>query len=207
LPTSLLRRLPGYSAIFVLEPTYRRAHRFSSRLHLNRSDLGVVDSLVRRMEEEEASRSAGREAALLGLLVELMVFVSRRYGESDVTEAKALLRLGRLIGALEEGYREPWTLGEMAEIAHLSRTSLLRTFRRATGQAPIDYLISRRIEVAMQLLQQTELSITTIALDSGFSDSNYFARQFKRIRGCSPSSFRRGTRLLPQPSAASSRVQ
>lgn len=193
LPARLLRRMPGYSALFMLEPAFRRAHRFSSRLHLNRGDLGAVESLVGRMEEESASRSEGHEMALLGLLIELMVFLSRRYGRSKATEARALLRIGQLVGTLERDFREGWTLERMARYAHLSRSGLIRTFRKATGQSPIDYLIGLRIEAAMRLLQQTDLTVTEIALDSGFSDSNYFARQFRHLRGCTPSDYRRRT--------------
>ena len=191
LPASLLRRLPGFSALFMLEPAYRRAHRFSSRLHLDRTDLGAAESIVSRIEDEQSGLAEGREAALLGLLVELMVFLSRRYGESRATEARALLRVGELVSVLERDFREDWTLERMARFAHLSRSSLMRTFRRATGQAPVDFVIGLRIEAAMRLLQQTGRSVTDAALDSGFSDSNYFARQFRRVRGCTPTDFRR----------------
>ena len=193
LPARLLRRMPGYSALFMLEPAFRRAHHFSSRLHLNRSDLGAAESLVNRIEEESLSRSEGHEMALLGLLIELMVFLARRYGRSKATEARALLRIGQLVGALERDFRESWSLDQMARFAHLSRSGLMRTFRKATGQSPIDYLIGLKVEASMRLLQQTDLSVTDIALDSGFSDSNYFARQFRHVCGCTPSDFRRRT--------------
>jgi AraC-like DNA-binding protein len=192
LPARLLRRLPGYSALFMLEPAFRRAHRFSSRLHLNRADLGAAESLAERIEAESSERRPGHESALLSLLVELMVFLSRHYGDSGGTpEARALLRIGRLVSTLEERYGEPWTLEQLAAAAHLSRTSLLRVFRKATGQSPIDYLIGLRIEAAMRLLRQSDATVTHIAMESGFSDSNYFARQFRRVCGCTPSEFRR----------------
>lgn len=191
LPAGLLRRLPGYSALFMLEPTFRHAHRFSSRLHLNRTNLGTAEALADRIEEESSRRARGHEAVRLSLLIELMTFLSRRYGESETTEARALLRVGQLISTLEQRFSEPWTLEQLARSAHLSRTSLLRIFRQATGQSPIDYLIGLRIERAMRLLRQSPLSITHIALETGFSDSNYFARQFRRTCGCTPSEFRR----------------
>ncbi|HEY9248219.1 MAG TPA: cupin domain-containing protein, partial [Rariglobus sp.] len=92
LPAGLLRRMPGYSALFILEPSFRSAHRFSSRLQLHREDLGAAEALAERIESESAEKRPGHEAVLLGLLVELMVFLSRRYGESDVRESRALLQ-------------------------------------------------------------------------------------------------------------------
>ncbi len=191
LPVGLLRRLPGYSALFVLEPNFRRAHQFSSRLRLNRKYLGMAEALAERMDQEAAGQTRGHEALLQGLLLEMMVFLSRRYGESEATEARALLRMGQLISTLEQRFREPWTLEQMTRDTRLSRTSLLRVFRQATGQPPIDYLISLRVAAAMKLLRQTDQGITDIAFETGFTDSNYFARQFRRICGCTPSAFRR----------------
>ena len=112
-----------------------------------------------------------------------------------MTESRALLRVGELISTVEQRFREPWTLDQLARLAHLSRTSLLRIFRQATGQSPIDYLIGLRIEAAQRMLLQSNLSVTEIALDTGFADSNYFARQFRRVCGCTPSSFRRRSGL------------
>ncbi|MFA6288087.1 MAG: helix-turn-helix domain-containing protein [Opitutaceae bacterium] len=190
LPSGLLRRLPGYSALFMLEPTFRSTHRFSSRLQLDRKDLGAAEALTERIELESAQTRPGHEAVLLGLLIELMVFLSRRYGESDVRESRALLEMGKLISTLEQRFGEPWTLDQMAKLASLSRTNLLRVFRQATGKSPIDYLIGLRIEAAKRLLRQSELLMTDIALETGFGDSNYFARQFRLVTGRTPTAFR-----------------
>ena len=195
LPNGLLRRLPGYSALFMLEPTFRSAHQFSSRLQLDREGLGIAEALSERIEKESAGALPGHEAVLLGLLVELMVFLSRRYGESEVNESQSLLQMGKLISALEKRYHEPWTLAQLARFAGHSRTSLLRVFRQATGKSPIDYLIGLRIEAAKRLLRQSDLGMTEIALEVGFGDSNYFARQFRLVAGRTPSDFRRSERI------------
>ncbi|CAM3100348.1 helix-turn-helix domain-containing protein [Rariglobus hedericola] len=194
LPAGLLRRLPGYSALFLLEPTFRSAHQFSSRLQLDREDLGAAEALVERIESESKQAYPGHEAILLGLLIELMVFLSRRYGESDVRESRALLEMGKLISTLEQRFNEPWTLAEMARFARVSRTNLLRVFRQATGKSPIDYLIGLRIEAAKRLLRQSNRSMTEIGIETGFGDSNYFARQFRLVAGRTPSEFRRSGR-------------
>lgn len=194
LPMGLLRRLPGYSALFMLEPTFRSAHRFSSRLELGREDLGIAETLAERIARESTARQAGYEAVLTGLLVELMVFLSRRYGESATRESRSLLRMGRLVSALEQRYAETWTLRSLAESANLSRTNFIRVFRQATGQSPISFLIGLRIEAAKRLLRQSELGMTEIALETGFGDSNYFARKFREVTGRSPTEFRRHSR-------------
>ena len=67
----------------------------------------------------------------------------------------------------------------------------MRVFRRATGQTPIDYLIRLRIQKAMEWLAGTSLSVTDIALKTGFDDSNYFTRQFRKATGETPTAYRK----------------
>ncbi len=190
LPENELRKMPGYCAMFMLEPAYRRQHRFASRLHLKRVPLAHAERLAEEMEKESEETGPGYEVALRAKLLELLVFLSRAYTKTDTTEAHALLRVGNVIGALENNYAKEWSLDELTAIAHMSRSNLMRVFRKATGQTPIEYLIRLRIQRAMELLRNSDLSITEIALEIGFNDSNYFTRQFRRVLGESPRSFR-----------------
>ena len=196
LPENELRRMPGYCAMFLLEPSYRRRHRFASRLHLKRVPLAHVEQLAEVMERECDGEQVGREVALRAKLLELMVYLSRAYTNSDTTEAHALLRVGSVIGALENDFARDWKLEELLKIAHMSRSNLMRVFRKATGQTPIEYLVRLRIQRAMEMLRNSDLSITEIALEVGFNDSNYFTRQFRRALGLSPRQFRAGKQAV-----------
>lgn len=194
LPENELRKMPGYCAMFMLEPAYRHQHRFASRLHLGRVALGRVERIVEQMEEESLHRPAGHEVALRSRLLELMVFLSRAYSSAGTTEAHALLRVGSVIGAIENNCAKAWRLDELVRISRMSRSNLMRIFKKATGQSPVDYIIRLRIQKAMGLLRNTDLCITELALELGFNDSNYFTRQFRRIMGVSPRVFRQGVR-------------
>ncbi|MBM4152612.1 MAG: helix-turn-helix domain-containing protein [Kiritimatiellaceae bacterium] len=191
LPENELRKLPGYCAMFMLEPTYRRQHRFESRLHLQRIPLAHAEQLAADIEKECTERADGYEAILLAKLIELIVYLSRLYSSSETTEAHSLLRVGRVIGALENDYAKDWKIDELLQIAHMSRSNLMRVFHKATGQSPIEYLIRLRIQKAMELLRNSARSITEIALDTGFNDSNYFSRQFRDALQLSPSALRK----------------
>lgn len=191
LPESDLRRMPGYCAMFMLEPNYRYRHDFASRLHLERSTLARIEQLAEEMEAEFRAGKPGYEAAMRAKLVELIVFLSREYMQSNNLQAGDLLRIGNVIGAIEEGYSRQWQLDDFLRIANMSRSNLMRVFRRATGQTPIDYLIRLRIQRSMELLRHSELSVTEVAMEVGFSDSNYFARQFRKTQKQSPSAYRK----------------
>jgi AraC-like DNA-binding protein/mannose-6-phosphate isomerase-like protein (cupin superfamily) len=199
LPENELRRMPGYCAMFILEPAYRRLHRFASRLHLKRVPLAHAEMLAAEMEKECTQQHPGFEAILRAKLVELIVYLSRAYTATESTEADALLRVGNVIGALENNFSKDWKLDDLTKIAHMSKSSLLTVFRKATGQPPIEYLVRLRIQKAMDLLRTTNLTITDIALEVGFNDSNYFTRQFRRVVGDTPRTYRK-THSQPNPS-------
>jgi AraC-like DNA-binding protein/mannose-6-phosphate isomerase-like protein (cupin superfamily) len=190
LPEGELRKMPGYCAIFMLEPSYRHRHRFASHLHLGRDRLAHVEELAEDMEREFRARRPGFGPALRAKHIELIVYLSREYNASETIESKSLLRIGDVIGTLEKDYSQDLTLADLQDIAHMSRSNLMRVFRKATGQTPIDYLIRLRIQRAMEMLRQSDSSVTEIAFEVGFKDSNYFSRQFRRIEGCSPSEYR-----------------
>lgn len=191
LPDALLRKMPGYSALFLLEPRYRRAHRFTSRLHLDRVALARAEELAEAIMIETASNDPGREASMLAHLLALMVHVSRQYERTENVDGLALLRIGEVLGAMERDSARAWTLDELCAITHMARSTFFRIFHDATGQAPIDYLIQIRVQEAMRLLREGRDSITDTGLACGFSDGNYFTRQFKKHLGITPSAYRR----------------
>jgi len=191
LPENELRKIPGYCAMFMLEPSYRRRHRFASRLHLKRIALSHVEQLTGEMEKECVEKTAGYEVVLRAKLLELIAYLSRSYNATETTEAHALIRVGHVIGALENDFSRNWKLDDLLKIAGMSRSNFMRVFRKATGQTPIDYLVRLRIQKSISLLRNTDQPIIEIALESGFNDSNYFTRQFRKLTGESPSAYRK----------------
>jgi AraC-like DNA-binding protein len=187
----MLRRIPGYHALFVLEPHYRRRQGFTARLRLTEASLAKAISLCNHMRDEFTGNRIGREAAITAALLDLVTFVSREYGHVETPPAQQLLRIGEVISHLQTHYDEPVTLADLADMACVSQNTLLRHFKAATGTSPIRYVLQIRIDRARELLERTDLDVTDIAFRVGFEDSNYFSRQFRRLTGHSPSDHRR----------------
>lgn len=190
LPAEHLRKLPGYHALFVLEPRRREQGRFRGQLRLPPTRLAAAVGLVHHMHRELRDRSAGYEAVLLARLIELIVFLSREYSRTGPAEGVSLLHVAEVVSELERDFARPWRLEELCEIAHMSKSALMTAFREATGQTPIDYLIHVRLRRAMELLRNTDDQVTRIALEVGFTDSNYLARKFREVLGTSPRAYR-----------------
>jgi AraC family transcriptional regulator len=89
------------------------------------------------------------------------------------------------------------TLEQIAAVAHLSPYHFARQFKAATGLAPHQYLISRRIERAQHLLRtDDDLGLAEVALRVGFSDQSKFSFHFKRLVGLTPRQFRLSARIV-----------
>lgn len=186
-----LKSLPGYHALFTLEPAWRKRHQFNSRLQLTPAELAETIEWVERLETELDQRDAGFGVMAKASLLQLATFLSRCYSRSRSPQSKSLLRVAEAISHIERHYADPITLEELVEISGMSRRNFIRTFEATMGLPPISYLIRQRVRKASKLLLQTDQSISQIALAVGFSDSNYFSRQFKLHVGRSPRDFRR----------------
>jgi AraC-like DNA-binding protein len=186
-----LTALPGYHTLLTLEPTWRRRHQFRSRLHLAPKDLGFVVGLVDQLDEELADRAPGFRFLATALFMQLIGYLSRCYSRSKNPDSRALLRIAEAISYLETHFDEPIDLDELAGIAHTSRRNFIRSFRAAMGSSPIAYLIQLRVNRAAEMLRNGDDHITEIAFRVGFSESNYFTRQFHKIIGVTPRVYRR----------------
>ena len=97
----------------------------------------------------------------------------------------------RVAAYIEERVANDIPLATLAELARLSPYHFCRSFKRSFGMPPHRYHAIRRIERAQQLLADRQLSVTTIALDVGFSDTSRFSAAFHRLTGQTPSCYRR----------------
>lgn len=104
---------------------------------------------------------------------------------------RAVESVMRAIDLVEERMMDDMGAGDMAAAAYYSNFYFSRLFSRATGHAPYDYLMRRRIAVAAEQVVATTRNITDIALDFGFEVPETFARAFRRCFGCLPSEARK----------------
>src|ERR687895_1224496 len=106
---------------------------------------------------------------------------------SFVPPARHLLRAKDLADAR---YFEPLDVDDMARAAGLSRAHFSREFRRAFGESPHAYLLTRRLERAAALLRTTDRSVADICLSVGLQSVGSFTTSFTRTFGVSPTAYR-----------------
>jgi AraC-like DNA-binding protein len=113
--------------------------------------------------------------------------MAERTLSAPVPPARHLLRAKDLADA---HYREPLDVPALAAAARLSRAHFSREFRRAFGETPHQYLLTRRLERAAELLRNTDLSVTEICLAVGLHSLGSFTTSFGRAFGLSPAAYR-----------------
>jgi AraC-like DNA-binding protein len=104
-----------------------------------------------------------------------------------VPPARHLLRAKDLADAR---YFEALGVDDLAQAAKLSRAHFSREFRRAFGESPHSYLLTRRLERAAALLRTTDRSVADICLSVGLQSIGSFTTSFTRTYGASPTAYR-----------------
>lgn len=120
--------------------------------------------------------------------------VGRRHEDPLVTAAQVWAA---------DNYADPNPVAAMAAQSGLSERSFLRRFRQATGQSPLEYVQTLRIEEAKQLLETSTMALDDIAAEVGYSEPSAFRHLFRKLVGVTPSAYRRRyVRPEPVPSSA-----
>ena len=102
-----------------------------------------------------------------------------------------LARLRRVRDRIDREYAQPLDVEALARGVHMSAGHLSREFRRAYGEPPYAYLMTRRIERAMALLRRGDLNVTEVCFAVGCASLGTFSTRFTELVGMSPSAYRR----------------
>ena len=142
--------------------------------------------------EQNASLFPEAEMLLLRLmLITLCRFMPDRFFTSYAGVSATVWEIKQ---ELEQNVQQEIQLQDLADRYHLSPYYLAHSFKRITGYSIKQYQLFCRISVARDLLSDSDLSVTQVALQCGFQDMSNFSRYFRRIMNCSPSDYRRETR-------------
>lgn len=112
-------------------------------------------------------------------------------GNRPEPSARDLRRISDALRHIEKNFDQPVDLAALAEVARMSRYHFLRTFRRALGLTPYQFVLSLRMRQAAERLCTTADPVGEIAFDAGFGDLSTFNGRFRDMFGLSPGAFRK----------------
>ena len=155
-----------------------------------------IDQLSERIVLEEAENRYAKDLMVQTLMVELMIILSRAIrGEWEESlrvkngKAKELVAIAKQY--MDENFDQGITVSEAAAYVFLSQGYFTRAFRDDTGISPMNYLMKKRIEKACKLLQNNEIKVSAISLQSGFSSPQRFNVAFRKQMGMTPMEYRK----------------
>lgn len=109
----------------------------------------------------------------------------------EFESSNSLSEMHEVLDFMFQNYREKINIEELASLAFLSARQFERKFQKIFFRSPSDFILKIRIDASVRLLIETELSITQVAMETGFYDNSHFTRQFKKTMGLSPVQFRK----------------
>ena len=158
-----------------------------------------VEALMNKMNFENDGQDILSPAFIRTGLVELILFIIRcqRYEQYVIKEIDVDNQLMQEIATyIYENYDKKLSLDDMSNRFHISRSYLSKKFKAVTGFGIKEYIVNVRIKNACRLLLETNKSITDIAFECGFNDSNYFGDAFRHVKGISPNKYRKNKETM-----------
>ncbi|MBQ8768242.1 MAG: AraC family transcriptional regulator [Oscillospiraceae bacterium] len=121
----------------------------------------------------------------------LLLLEELKNTQLKLSPAKNQDRILTMLTFIQENYARKLTLQEIADASAVSTRECLRCFRMSIRQSPMEYLVEYRIQAAAKLLETTNLSVTEIAMRTGWGSNSYFTKMFRRICGKTPNAHRK----------------
>lgn len=182
-----------------IQPLFQKKISFTPRIT---GDETLYD-LFAAVEEEYYGQKPGYELAAKGLLLSLLTHLYRHHLEKSERPSNAMNselnqnRFNYIVDYIGQHYTEEIRIDELTKALFIDRSYVSRIFKQHAGKTILEYANSLRIMNATNLLKETDLSISEIALQVGFSDINYFSRMYKKLMGINPAAVRAAHKNRP----------
>lgn len=180
LRTQLLS-LPGYEQLF-------RRGTPKMELYVDSATLAQLDVLLNTIATESRQQMPWSDLLLTANLINTLVLIFQKTSQEESIHANS--DISSAVSYMLRNFHKDIQLPQLSRLANLSESSFYRKFHREFRMPPMKWLLKLRIHKAMEFLIRSDMTIAKIATATGFSDPLYFSRQFRKIVGSSPRSYR-----------------
>lgn len=156
--------------------------------HVHLEDHHFADILFKRLNDEYLQNNYLRRWKLNIILQQIICEHLTRLHTN--TEPISVMRIRKILEYIHEDPCREYTLNDLLERVGIKKSVFLQNFRNITGTTPLQYITNLRLELARELLSETDLQISQISERCGFDDPFYFSRCFKKNFSVSPRKYR-----------------
>ncbi len=162
----------------------------SPYIQLPEAEIPKFRKIIKRIEQEAMSNDSNCELLQQLYLHELLVLISRHRKSDTTVNYGSAHRIAQATAQyISTNYDKPICLSTLAKEYSVSEGYLSKLFKKYTGMGINQYINISRIMAAKEMLNNTDMSVTEVAYECGFNDSNYFSLMFKKLTGISPKKY------------------
>ena len=180
-----LATLAGYSSLFTPKERQGADGNYPHALELDSSQLKQVVGLMNLLKGYESEQDQGEISR--PLTMSFLAILCRHYAQQrEILEKDSRSHIHantvrKVMEQIDVRYADRLSLKDLAQIAHMRPNYLCRIFREVTGLTPMEYVNRHRLEKGLRLLCESDMSVTQIALETGFYDAAHFSRDRKSV--------------------------
>lgn len=146
----------------------------------------ATNNIMRIAMDDDSHKDVIADFALKELLIRLMQTQARSLVEKNTLKNQS--RIGFVADFIKKNLHQKLSIDAIAKMAYVSKSNFFKMFKQELGISPNEFIIHERIKKAKELLNQHN-SVSEVAFNTGFSDTNYFIRVFKQMEGVTPKIF------------------
>lgn len=154
------------------------------------SGSSEMNRLFQEIEQEDDRKLNNYQLIIRAKLVELLSQAGRSCNMNAFEQLKMSEEMYRALTYINENYRAEISLKRVAEVLHMSESSFSKYFSKYMKVGFAQYIMQRRINDAIHLLQSSEKTVLEIALDCGYNNTACFYKAFKKITHTTPKDYR-----------------
>ncbi len=162
----------------------RNEYHFMNNIELTQS----LNKLIKVCSGTGLGKDILADLALQELIVHIIQTQNLKKAEDHLDNNENAM--GYVISYIRANINERILVEDLSDKACMSRASFYRAFKREFNLSPLEFILHEKIKKAKQLLSDSKLTISDICYQLGFSDLNYFGRQFKKSEGITPSQYK-----------------
>ncbi len=184
------------STSFLFQTIFENGHTVGETLHLSENERSEVGTLFRKIYDEYYGMECGYINIIRAYVIQLIIQIIRRM-ELPISEASSPRRTqmtDQILEYLCENFKNPISVGKLAEMIHVSPSYFSKLFYNATGMNLTAYLKKLRINAICTQLVNTDENIADIARGCGIEDMKSLYTAFKKETGMTPGTYRKSKR-------------
>lgn len=195
-----LSKVTSFFNFFYVEPFFRQTLDFESHMKLSILEGQEMKRRLERIIEEFDRKALGYRISIKALLIEMLVWLSRRYEERSLVQpiqANPSAAIRSVCEFLEQHYVQDIGLEQICRMCGMSSSSFTSKFKQTMGKTFTQYRNEVRIHASLKLLRETDDKIIAIAERVGIGDLSYYNKLFKLQTGLTPREYRTKSRSAP----------